>query len=108
LYLQFQTVVLLNWQMRITNNHWTHILHRARTGDCSADDINTIQQLVLTDSECTLPDFGNPPWDDAILITPRKSLQTYWNEAASMNTVIPLVTLNTLSTQKTLFSKGVC
>lgn len=82
LYLQFQTVVLLTKQMRMTDGYWTSILRKARTGDCSAEDIHCIQQLVLTDSDCTLPDFENPPWDDAILITPRNSVRTYWNEAA--------------------------
>jgi hypothetical protein len=70
--------------MWMTNKVWMDILCRAHTGDCSAEDINSIQQLVLTDSECELPDFENPPWDDTILITPWNSVRTYWNEAASI------------------------
>ncbi|KAG1846990.1 hypothetical protein DFJ58DRAFT_663500 [Suillus subalutaceus] len=42
-----------------------------------------VQYLVLTDPNCVLPDFPCVPWDDAILITPQNSVQTYWDEAAS-------------------------
>lgn len=83
LYLQFQTVVLLNQQMRIIDHSWSDILRRARSGDCSAEDIASVQHLVLTDPSCDVPDFSSAPWEDAILITPRNSVRTYWNEATS-------------------------
>lgn len=83
LFLQFQTVVLLTKQMRIVDYSWTNILRRARSGDCSAEDISAVQHLVLTDPTCSIPDFASTPWDDTILITPRNSVRTYWNEAAS-------------------------
>ncbi|KAG2080497.1 hypothetical protein BD769DRAFT_1296561, partial [Suillus cothurnatus] len=52
-------------------------------GECSAEDIHSVQELVLTDPNCDIPDFSCAPWEDIILITPHNSVQMYWNETAS-------------------------
>lgn len=85
LFEQFRTVVMLNKQMRIQDEIWHGILTRARSGTCSAGDLNVIHQLVLTHSGCNVPDFSIPPWDNAVLITPRNSVRTQWNDTAVRN-----------------------
>jgi hypothetical protein len=80
LFLQFKNVVHLEEQMRIRDATWTEILDRSRTGDCSDDDIQEIRNLVLTNPNCNIPDFSRPPWDNVILVTPRNSVRTGWNE----------------------------
>lgn len=80
LYLQFESVVILNEQMRLRDPEWNAILNRSRTGDCTTDDIDEIRKLVLTNPACTIPDFSQPPWDNTILVTPRNSVRCLWNE----------------------------
>lgn len=80
LFLQFRTVIHLEEQMRIRDAAWIGILQRSRTGDCSDADIQEINKLVLTNPQCDVPQFSKPPWDNAILVTPRNSVRTGWNE----------------------------
>ena len=79
LFEQFDTVVRLDEQIRITDPVWDAILSRARTGECTANDLNEIDHLVLDDKHCVLPDFTAPPWDNCVLVTSRNAIQTMWN-----------------------------
>ncbi|KAH9025253.1 hypothetical protein EDB84DRAFT_1613857 [Lactarius hengduanensis] len=80
LFEQFDIVIRLEEQMRVFDSGWNDILHRARTGDCTNDDISEINKLVLGTANCAVPDFANPPWNDTILVTPRNAVQALWNE----------------------------
>ena len=80
IYEQFDIVVKLDEQIRIRDQRWTEILQRARTGDCTKDDIADIRKLVLTSPECDIPNFALPPWNETILVTSRNSVRTTWNE----------------------------
>ncbi|KAG0693313.1 hypothetical protein DFH29DRAFT_816409, partial [Suillus ampliporus] len=82
IYLQFDTVVELCQQIHIMDPIWHAILQWARTGACTNHDLAEIHRLVLTNDECAKPDFSLPPWNDAILITPRNSVQSCWNTRA--------------------------
>lgn len=82
LYEQFNIVVGLQEQVRIQDAVWNGILHRARTGECTSDDITEIRKLVLTDAQCDVPDFSKAPWNECILVTPRNSVRTSWNKFA--------------------------
>jgi PIF1-like helicase len=82
IFLQFDKVVILNKQNRITDPIWSEILGRARIGECSTKDLEEIEKLVLTNPECDVPDFTKAPWDQAILVTPRHSVRNLWNEHA--------------------------
>lgn len=82
IFLEYDKVVILREQMRITDDVWTGILSRLRVGDCTKDDINEVQKLVLTNPNCEVPDFTKPPWCDATLITPRNAAKDLWNSAA--------------------------
>jgi len=80
--MQFETVINLCQQMRMTDQTWIGILQRAREGDCSELDIKEIRKLILTNPNCNVPDFDKPPWNDAVLVTPRNSVRAAWNRAA--------------------------
>ena len=82
IYLQFETVVILSQQMRITDSAWLGILQRSRDGTCTIDDLSEIRRLVLTNPRCDIPDFSKPPWSDAVLVTPRHGVRLLWNVAA--------------------------
>lgn len=79
-YEQFDIVVKLEEQMRIVDPEWDAILKRARTGDCTEQDIEELKKLVLTSPFCDVPDFTTAPWNDAVLVTPRNGARVYWNE----------------------------
>ena len=81
LFEQFNIVIKLDEQMRIQDPGWNDILQRARTGDCTTDDIAEIRKLVLENGTCKTPDFTQPPWNEAILVTPRNAVRTAWNTA---------------------------
>ena len=82
IFLQFDTVVILDKQNRITDKTWMDIMRRARVGECNANDLHEIEKLVLSNPECEVPDFSKAPWDEAILITPRHSIRNLWNDHA--------------------------
>jgi hypothetical protein len=68
--------------MCIHDAQWMELLARAREGECTEEDLKIIKSLVLTDKDCDIPYFSCPPWNEAILVTPRHSARIYWNEAA--------------------------
>ena len=80
LYEQFDIVIKLEEQMRVRDQVWQDILRRSRTGDCTGEDIAEIRKLILTNPQCEVPNFSESPWDDAVLVTPRNGVRTFWNE----------------------------
>jgi len=82
LFLQFDVVVMLTEQVRVKDKVWTSILNRLRTGDCTDEDIEEINKLVLNNDQCPPTDFTTGPWRDAILVTTRHSVREEWNKAA--------------------------
>ena len=82
IYHQFETVVTLTEQIRIRDTRWMELLARSREGECTEEDLDILQTLVLTNPDCVVPDFSVAPWNEAILVTPRHSARTYWNKAA--------------------------
>jgi hypothetical protein len=82
IFMEYDHVVILREQMRITDDVWTGILSRLRVGECTENDIKEVQKLVLTDPACEIPDFSTSPWCDATLITPRNATKDLWNSAA--------------------------
>lgn len=80
IFLQFDTVVILEKQVRVTDSVWKGILDNVRIGECSEHDVHEIRKLVLGNEECEVPDFNTKPWSDAILVTPRHGVREAWNE----------------------------
>jgi hypothetical protein len=81
-FMEYDKVVILREQMRVTDALWAGILSRLSVSNCSEDDINEVKKLVLTNPECDVPDFTKAPWSDATLITPRNAAKDLWNSAA--------------------------
>jgi hypothetical protein len=79
IYHQFDTVVNLIKQERIRDPIWKDILQRSRVGECTENDIQQIQKLVITNPECDIPDFNTEPWDTVTLVTLRNCVRTVWN-----------------------------
>ena len=82
IYSQFDTVVTLVKQERMTDEVWKHLLQRARVGECTKEDIAEVRKLVLTNSECQRPDFSKAPWSESLLVTHRNAVRAAWNRAA--------------------------
>ena len=82
IFMEYDKVIILREQMRITDDVWTEILARLRLGECTEDDLEEVQKLVLTGPRCEIPDFSKEPWSDATLITPRNATKDRWNSAA--------------------------
>jgi hypothetical protein len=77
---QFNTVVILDKQNRVTDVKWANILSKLRVGQCDHNDLEEIQKLVLSNPDCIKPNFQETPWSDAILVTPRHAVREAWNE----------------------------
>jgi hypothetical protein len=82
LFKQFTTVVILREQKRSHDPGWTAILNRLRVGECTPEDLEELQKLVLTNPHCEVPHFSSPEWKDVILVTPRHSVRKEWNKMA--------------------------
>lgn len=82
IFLQFDTVEILQGQVRVRDPKWMQILKRLRTGNCTNENISEVQKLVLTNKNCDVPDFSTELWSEAILITSRHAVREQWNEAA--------------------------
>lgn len=79
---QFDKVVILKEQVRITDPIWRGMLSRARMGDCTEEDMSMLKQLVLTNDACDVPDFTTTPWCDVVLVTSRNATRIQWNRLA--------------------------
>ncbi|KAF8873818.1 hypothetical protein BD779DRAFT_1390921, partial [Infundibulicybe gibba] len=82
IYKQFDTVVILKEQKRISDLSWKSTLDRLRIGECTEQDLETLHGLVLTNPSCDVPNFGTDPWSTAILVTTRHCVRNAWNVAA--------------------------
>lgn len=82
LYLQFDKVVILRQQQRSRDPGWSGMLTRLRVGECTDNDMDEFQKLVLTDPRCVVPDFSSTEWKGVILVTPRHSVRKRWNKVA--------------------------
>ncbi|KIK25555.1 hypothetical protein PISMIDRAFT_96710, partial [Pisolithus microcarpus 441] len=82
IYEEFQTVVILQEQMRVTDKVWQDFLYGVRMGRVQEPHIAMLRQLVLTNPSAPPLDFTVPPWADACLVTPRHAVRRQWNDAA--------------------------
>lgn len=80
LYEEFQIVVLLEKQVRVTDTDWLDFLRHLRIGHVKDTHIPLIQRLSLTHPDCPPTDFSKPPWGtEAVLVTLRHSVRIRWN-----------------------------
>lgn len=81
---QFETVVILNEQIRMKDKGWSQMLDKLRVGECSHEDIEEIKKLVLSNPNCERPDFQQEPWSSAVLVTSRHAVREQWNEHSTI------------------------
>jgi hypothetical protein len=79
LYEEFEIVVRLKEQVRVIDPEWLDLPRYVRHGSCRAHHIELLQSLVITNPACRLTDFATPPWNEAVLVTPRHSVRHHWN-----------------------------
>ncbi|KIN92635.1 hypothetical protein M404DRAFT_115437, partial [Pisolithus tinctorius Marx 270] len=82
LYEQFDVVVRLKTQVRVTDPDWMDLLQHVRHGNCKERHIAMLRSLVLTNDQCAPADFTQPPWSNALLVTPRHAVRIKWNMMA--------------------------
>ena len=108
IYEEFSTVVILQEQMRVTDHVWRDFLDHLRYGRVEPRHLKMLRTLLLrrqapntplehspnapslpnphtdpTEAISPFADFSVQPWADASLITPRHSVRTRWNQAAT-------------------------
>ena len=79
LYKQFDVVVRLKTQVRVTDPEWLDLLQHVCHGNCQENHITMLRQLVLTNQNCPPTDFTVTPWKEALLVTPRHAVRIQWN-----------------------------
>ncbi|PSS32096.1 hypothetical protein PHLCEN_2v2137 [Hermanssonia centrifuga] len=82
IYEQFQTVVVLQEQMRVTDPVWQDLLVHLRAGNVQREHVQILKRLVLSRPSAMI-DFNEEPWKRAALVTPRHAVRLLWNEHAS-------------------------
>ncbi|KAF8640291.1 hypothetical protein AX16_010186 [Volvariella volvacea WC 439] len=82
IYQTFETVVILKQQRQVVDNEWNALLSRARIGECSAEDLRTLDAMVVNDATTKNPQWDTEPWNKAILVTSRHGVREGWNAQA--------------------------
>ncbi|THG93633.1 hypothetical protein EW026_g7654 [Hermanssonia centrifuga] len=84
LYEEFNVVVILKQQMRVTDAIWRDMLVHLRTGEVRRRHIKMLRKLVLNQGQSSATvDFSEAPWAGASLVTPRHAVRHLWNENAA-------------------------
>jgi PIF1-like helicase len=79
LFEKFEVVVILKEQKRVEDTIWHDLLKHVRYGKCREQHLKMLRQLIITNSDCPPTDFSRPPWNKALLVTPRHSVRMQWN-----------------------------
>lgn len=82
IYEEFDTVVILRDQLRVTDNVWHDFLTHLRYGHVQEHHLSMLRKQIITNAACEPTDFSSEPWNDAPLVTPRHAVRTQWNDAA--------------------------
>ena len=84
IYEEFNTVIILKEQMRVTDPIWRDLLIHLRHGCVKPQHIQILRKLILNNlppEHCI--DFNKEPWASAALVTPRHAVRRLWNESAT-------------------------
>ena len=82
IYEEFDTVVILREQHRVTDDVWLDFLTHLRYGRVEARHLAMLRELIIATPKCPPTDFTRSPWNNAALVTPRHAVRNQWNEAA--------------------------
>ncbi|THH12700.1 hypothetical protein EW146_g7451 [Bondarzewia mesenterica] len=80
---EFENVVKLTQQMRVTDPVWREFLQNLRYGRVQEDDLQMLRGQILNTPSCPITDFTTSPWNTASLVTPRHAVRTRWNSEAT-------------------------
>ncbi len=85
IYEEFNTVVVLKEQMRVTDPIWRDVLVHLRQGEMQTRHIKVLRSLILGQAQESIgpSDFSTLPWSQACLVTPRHAVRRMWNSEAS-------------------------
>ena len=86
LYEEFNIVVRLKEQVRVTDPDWLDLLQHVRHGSCRAHHVKLLRSLIITNTSCPPTDFSTPPWNESVLITPRHAVRKHWNAIMAQTT----------------------
>ena len=78
IYEQFETVVTLREQKRVTDTGWNDMLLRLREGACTSEDVEMVESLILANC-MEKTKFDQQPWNQCVLLTPRNATRKPWN-----------------------------
>jgi hypothetical protein len=81
IYEEFDTIVILKQQMRVTDPIWHNLLTNLRNGEVQETDLHTLRELIIDHTQHD--DFHIEPWSSASLVTPRHVVRSLWNEFAA-------------------------
>ncbi|KAI1782350.1 hypothetical protein LXA43DRAFT_857865, partial [Ganoderma leucocontextum] len=81
LYETFDKVVILDEQMRVTDNVWRDFLTSLRMGEVTEEQLDMLRGLVLSSADNE--EISTEKWTNANLVTPRHAVRKLWNNEAS-------------------------
>ena len=87
IYEQFETVVTLEEQKRVTDKGWNKMLLRLREGACTLEDVEMVESLILSNCADSTR-FDQQPWNRCVLLTPRNATRKPWNEEFATRIII--------------------
>ncbi|PBK71405.1 hypothetical protein ARMSODRAFT_855762, partial [Armillaria solidipes] len=82
LYWQFDNVILLDEQLRVTDIEWMGLLDRLCSGTCMEEDIDLLNTVTLDSPSCCPTNLDESSWSDAIFITSQNAVHNEWNVEA--------------------------
>jgi hypothetical protein len=84
LFEKFDIVVVLKEQKQVQDPTWHNLLQHVHYGNCRAQHLRMLRQLIITDADCPPTNFSQPLWNNALLVTPRHSVHIQWNMASAI------------------------
>ena len=82
IYEEFNVVVILRKQWRVTDPTWQDFLTHLRYGRVQEHHLTMLHHQIVEHPHCLPTDFSTPPWNEAALVTPRHAVHTLWNDSA--------------------------
>ncbi len=84
IYEEFNTVVILREQMRVTDVVWRDFLVHLRYGRVGRDHLTMLRSLVVGGTATMSPQsLSGTEWAEASLVTPRHGVRKAWNSSAA-------------------------
>ena len=69
-------------QKRVIDPVWLDFLQHLQSGKVKREHLKMLRTLIVGENRNQTIDFEEPPWNTAILVTPRHAVRVQWNIAA--------------------------